>query len=189
MVTESKQTFIPKKPLLTKNNSHGKSVGIFFVISLIILLITIGLAIFSYSYNIFLKKKIENMSTSLERAKSAFEPSLIVELKRVNARIGGAENILKNHVSFSEFFRVLEEDTLKSVRFKQFSYSMSNDGIIDITISGEAQSYSSIALQSDLFGDSKYVRNPIFSNLGLDNFGNITFNMTASVDKSLILYK
>jgi hypothetical protein len=189
MVTDSKQTFIPKKPLLAKNSSHSSNVGIFFIISLIIFLISIGLTIFAYSYSIFLKKRVENMSTSLERAKSAFEPSLIVELKRVNARINEAENILKNHVSFSEFFKVLEEDTLKSIRFKQFNYSLADNGDIDITISGEAKGYSSIALQSDLFGENKYIKNPIFSNLGLDNFGNITFNMTASVDKSLILYK
>jgi len=189
MVTESKQTFIPKKPLSVKEQTRNKSVGLFFMISLIILLISMGLSIFLYSYGIFLKKRVESMSISLERAKSAFEPSLIIELKRVNARINATGEILKGHVAFSEFFKTLEENTLKSVRFKQFTYSMSDNGGIDISLSGEASGYSSIALQSDAFGDNKYIKNPIFSNLGLDNFGNITFNMTASVDPLLILYK
>jgi len=189
MVTESKQTFIPKKPLSVKEKTRGTGVGLFFGVSLIIFLITIGSSIFLYSYGIFLEKRVENMSASLERAKSAFEPSLIIELKRVNARISATEEILKKHMAFSEFFKTLEENTLKSIRFKQFTYSTNDNGGIDVALNGEASGYSSIALQSDAFGDNKYIKNPIFSNLGLDNFGNVTFNMTASVDPLLVLYK
>ncbi len=188
---EPKQSFIPKKPLssVKQKPRSGSSAGLFFGISLIIFVISVGTGTFLYAYNVFLEKKVTNMNTSLERAKSAFEPSLIMELKRVNTRIGFAEKILDKHVAFSKFFKILEEDTLKSVRFKQFTYSIDNKGGVDIDISGEARDYSSIALQSDVFGDNKYIKNPIFSNLGLDSFGNITFNLTAGVDPSLVLYK
>ena len=56
-------------------------------------------------------------------------------------------------------------------------------------LEGEARSYSSVALQSDIFGDNKYLKNPIFSNLGLAKSGDVTFNLELNLDPSVMLYK
>jgi hypothetical protein len=88
----------------------------------------------------------------------------------------------------SQFFDLLEQATLKSVRFKDFRYNASGDGRSSIALSGEADSFAAVALQSDAFGQSRFIREPIFSNLDLDNKGNVIFDFSAFVDPSLISY-
>ena len=56
-------------------------------------------------------------------------------------------------------------------------------------MSGEARSYRTLALQSDVFGESKLIKNPIFSNLSLSTTGDIVFDLSFDVDRSLIMYE
>jgi len=187
-LNEPKQSFIPKKTLAQQGTKKRRGFGLFFGVSLIIFLLTIAAAVATYSYRSFLENRINNMTQSLERAKQAFEPALILELKRLNARITSAESMLANHVAPSEFLALLEQNTLKNVQFTRFEYRVSGD-VAEISLRGRARNYSSVALQSDLFGESKFIKNPIFSNLGLDQNGNVTFDVVADVDASLILYR
>jgi len=187
-INEPKQSFIPKKTLGEQGKKKRRTFGLFFGVSVIIFILTVATAGATYSYRSFLDSSISNMTQSLERAKQAFEPALILELKRLNARINSANSILSNHIALSEFLRLLEENTLKTVQFSRFEYDVSGD-IVQISLRGKARDYSSVALQSDLFGDSKFIKNPIFSNLGLDQNGNVTFDVVANIDLSLILYK
>jgi len=58
-----------------------------------------------------------------------------------------------------------------------------------IKMSGAAIGYRSVALQSDLFTKSKSFIDPIFSNLTLDNSGNVLFNLDFTVDPTFINYQ
>jgi hypothetical protein len=49
--------------------------------------------------------------------------------------------------------------------------------------------YRSIALQSDLFTQNKNLIDPVFSNLTLDNSGNVLFDLEFLVDPSFVNYK
>lgn len=187
-INESKQSFIPKKTLSQRGKKKRHSSGLFFGVSVIIFILTLVTAGAVYSYSSFLDKRIASMGQSLERAKQAFEPSLIIELKRLNSRINSADSILGGHVALSKFLLLLEEITLKTVQFTHFEYNISGN-IVQVSLSGKARNYSSVALQSDLFGQSKFMKNTIFSNLGLDEDGNVMFDVVTNVDLSLILYK
>ncbi len=180
-------SFIPKKPLENAVAPSKKPASIFLVISVIVFAVTLVAAGSVYFYKSLLSKRIDNMSVSLEKAKAAFEPALILELKKLNSRIDASESIAQKHTAPSEVFTLLEELTLKSVRFKKFGYTASSEKIT-VSMSGEAKNYSSIALQSDVLGKSPYVKNPIFSNLSLDSKGNVNFDLTADIDPSLVSY-
>jgi hypothetical protein len=52
-----------------------------------------------------------------------------------------------------------------------------------------AVGYRSMALQSDLFAQNKTFINPIFSNLTLDQSGDVLFDLDFSVDPSFLNYK
>ena len=188
-INESKQTFIPKKSLSETNVPKRRSSSIFFIVALIIFLLSVVTAIGAYGYKTYLDKRVGNLSVSLERAKAAFEPALIQELKQLNTRLKSASDILSKHIAFSRLFGELEKLTLKSVRFDHFSYKMDEKNRILLELSGQATSYSSIALQSDIFGDSIYIKNPLFSNLGLNKKGDVTFDFSAELDPELVIYK
>ena len=56
-------------------------------------------------------------------------------------------------------------------------------------MSGQAVGYRSVALQSDLFAKNKYFLDPVFSNLSLDEKGNVLFDLDFSVDLNFVNYK
>lgn len=188
MVTSVQTSFIPKQATDTVRKRRSTGTWLLVWIALFLFLVSAGAAAGVYFYERMLTSDITEMRDRLERLRSSFEPSLIAELKRLDNRLVTLNSILEGHIQFSRFFSILEQETLQSVRFTQFSYTLDEkDGPL-ITLAGLARGYSSVALQSDMFGKSKYFHNPIFSDMTLDTSGNITFNVTLNVDSELVGY-
>ena len=80
---------------------------------------------------------------------------------------------------------------MKTVGYTKFSYNFdgNKNSKIMVQISGVAVGYRSVALQSDLFTGNKYLIDPVFSNLSLDDKGNVLFDLEFSVDPNFIDYK
>ena len=55
-------------------------------------------------------------------------------------------------------------------------------------MSGKADNYTAIALQSDQLTQNKYIKDPIFENLTLDDRSNVLFDLTFQVDPSFVLF-
>lgn len=183
-------SFIPKKPIVENRSNVSRPTSIFVVISIFILF-TIAIASGGlYFYKLSIEKNITQMSSDLNLAKNRFEPSKIVQLQRLDKRLRASSELLSRHVALSPIFEALESLTMKSVRYTKFSYSLVNDktSTMNITLSGQAVGYRSIALQSDLFKKNKQIIDPVFSNLTLDNSGNVVFDLAFTVDAALINY-
>ena len=129
------------------------------------------------------------MNATLAKAKSSYEPNFIEKITELYNKIEAAKGIIKNHVAASRIFDFLENNTLTSVRFKSLSYKFDRKGQVEITMAGEAKSFSAVALQSDVFGGQKIVKDPVFDNLDLDESGNVTFQFKAVIDPDFLLYK
>lgn len=192
MDKEFQTSFIPKKTILEKEPMHHSSLGgIMNVVALVVFIASILSAGAAYFYRSSLQDRVAQYKVSLERAKAEFEPSLITELQVLDKRMAAATDILQNHIAVSPIFVLLGDITLPTVRYSDFSYEFNpeNPNLVDIKMNGEAKGYNYIALQADLFGDNKFIKNPIFSDFTLDQAGNVDFNLTFSVDKSLVLYE
>jgi hypothetical protein len=193
MDKEFQTSFVPKKKIVEreKKESHSSVVGVANLFALIVFIASILGAGGTYLYRSSLQNTVEGYQSSLALAKAAFEPTLITTLQSLDKRMNAATNILNSHVAVSPIFALLGDLTLPTVRYSDFSYEFNKDNadLVDIKISGQAKGYNYIALQSDLFGQNKFIKNPIFSNFTLDQLGNIDFNLTFSVNKSLVLYE
>lgn len=194
MDKEFQTSFVPKKPIIEKAavaHSGGGFSGAFNLIALVIFIASILAAGATYFYRGSLVDRVAEYKVSLERARGAFEPALITELQVLDKRMRAATEILNNHVVVSPIFALIGEITLPTVRYSDFSYEFNeeNKNLVDVIMTGEAKGYNYIALQADLFGDDKFIKNPIFSDFTLDQGGNVDFALTFSVDKSLVLYE
>jgi len=107
---------------------------------------------------------------------------------RIDARIAQAKTLLAKHIAPSAIFNLLSSQTLQTVQFTDFGYTISEEGVPQISMSGVANSFSSVALQSDQFGGSKVLRDIVFSDISVDPTGKITFSVNATVDPSVVLY-
>lgn len=162
-------TFIPKRPVAPITNQTKPS-GWISLFSFLATIVFVG-AIAAYGILFFYKKQlsssITNTQAGLTRQSENFDSNIVLELNDVNRRLQAAETLLAKHIVVTPLFKSLEEITLKSVRFTNFSLqapsSESPDTLVKMT--GVAQGYDMVALQLDTFSRNRFLKDPVFSNL------------------------
>lgn len=184
-------SFIPKKPMLEERVVKSRPTGLLVIISIFILFTVLIASGGLYFYKGILTKNIVKMENDLNLAKNRFEPAKINQLQVLDKRLQASNTILSKHIAISPIFKTLQELTMKTVRYTKFSYGLSADKNpkIVVKMSGQAVGYRSIALQSDLFKKNKYLIDPVFSNLSLNDKGSVLFDLEFSVDPNFVDYK
>lgn len=179
-----KTSFIPKASLAVERRQSAPQnpVGIVNVIASIILILALVAAGGLFLFEQFTIQNIERKRASLERARAAFEPATIRELARLDTRLTAGQTLLNGHMAPSYLFDEIERLTLNSVRFKDFAFGEVGPGRVMVTMAGEARSFNALALQSDAFGASQFFTEPIFTDLNLDETGNVVFTFNGVVD-------
>tara|TARA_B100000745_G_scaffold300516_1_gene254899 strand:+ start:3067 stop:3789 length:723 start_codon:yes stop_codon:yes gene_type:complete len=192
MDSNIKASFIPDK--VTPTSSGGSrmrgegGVGdILVLLAVVILAAALALAAGVFLYDRFLVTSVEKKNAQLNRAKEAFDPILIQELVRLDARLNASADVLAKHLAPSEVFSLLESLTLQSIEYESLDYGIGEDGVIRITMNGKAQSVNGVALQSSVFGAHNAIINPIFSDLDLTGDG-VTFSVVAELDPLALQY-
>lgn len=184
-------SFIPKKPLSEDRVQTTKPVSILVFIATIIFFASLLGAGLMYFYKASLIRSVSISKSNLDKAKEAFEGDFIRELQDFDRRISASNEILSSHVTLSPIFEALGVATLKSVQFTKFAHNITGSGTsakIVVTMSGKADNYTAIALQSDQLTLNKYIKDPIFENLTLDERSNVLFDLTFQVDPSFVLF-
>lgn len=191
MDTRLRTSFIPKKTLISKSDAGGGrvSINLFLSLGVIIFFLVLAIAAGLYLYKTVIQKKIAEEGAALEKAKKAFEPSLIADVKRLDNRISTAKVVLDNHTIVLPVFDMLEALTLKTVRFTKFEYRNVKGSVPSLQLDGEAKSYSSVALLSDSFAEDERIKSPVFSNLNLNEAGGVKFSFQASLDPTMTSFK
>ena len=187
-------SFIPKKPMVEERVAPSRSIGVFTVLSIFILFTVLLATGGLYLYKGSLVKKIADMQNTLALASTRFESAKISELQLLDKRLRASAEILSHHISITPVFKALSLITMKTVRYNKFSYDLGTDKDAKVTIkmSGVAVGYRSVALQADLFStkdEGKNFIDPVFSNLTLDDKGNVLFDLEFSVDPNFVNYK
>mgnify|MGYP000740056868 CR=1 FL=1 len=186
-----KTSFIPKQSLsVERRASAGKnSIGVINVAASVILIAALVGAAGVFLFEQFTIQSIAQKRESLDRARAAFEPATIKELSRLNTRLTAGSTLLSTHPAPSRLFSEIEDITLSSVRFRDFSFSETAPGRITVSMNGEARSFNALALQSDAFGASDFFTEPIFDNLNLNEAGNVVFSFTGVVSGNTLRYQ
>ncbi len=191
MEPKFQNSFIPKKPMgLTQNVgvqvSHPTNIfsviaGVIFVIAL---LVSGGL----FTYGKILNSQIKEVQVKILDARGAYEPEKIKELIDIDKKISSSNDLLRNHVAVSEVLSLLENLTLKKMRFTSFEYAKNNNKPT-VSITGDIQTYNALARQQEFFASTEFIRNPRFTDFNLGDNGYISVKFSADLDQSLISYK
>ena len=191
METNFQTSFIPKKPMMQERVEPQRSVNIFTIVSLFILFTVLLVTGGFYFYKGVINNDIIAKDKSLSIAKNGSELPTIVKLQILEKRLKASTEILANHISVNPIFTALHAITEKTVRFTKFGYDVA-DSKVNVKMSGIAINYHAMALQSDLFSTKEEGKNfidPVFSNLTLDDKGNVHFDLAFSVDRSFVNYQ
>jgi len=183
-------SFIPKKPILAEEVHHREPLSLLTVAAVFIFFTMLFASGGLYFYRAALAKNITQMKDSLTAAQNRFEPERLSELQALDKRLDAARMILATHIAPSPLLEALGAITMKTVRYTKFTYTLNEKtSQINVHLIGEAVGYRAVALQSDLFAKNKNFIDPVFSNLALDDKGNVLFDLDFLVDASLVNYK
>ncbi len=191
MDKEFKTTFIPKKNLSGAKAPESKKVkaarSLLGIIALLLFVTAVLTTAGVYLFKIRLAAVVNSRIDSINRSEKAFEPAVILELKKLDIRLQAGTHLLNNHVAISDFLESLAESTLPDVSFSDFDVTLGGDGA-DVNISGEARGYLQIAQQSDVFEDNQYIQNHIFSDFSKTEAGRIGFALQFTINPELVKF-
>jgi len=165
--------------------------GVFLVIALVLFLASLTVAGVVYVRRVSLDKAIngpQGLKESLATAREAFNSDLLTTITRFDLKLSAGNELLNRHVTLVPLFEALNQYTLKTVRFTSFDYE-SAGGVPKLILRGEAQSFESIALQTESYVLSRQFKDIIFSNLNVDNKEKVVFELSMNVSTDLISYK
>jgi len=198
METKYQTSFIPKKPVTMSGQVRSGSMSLFLLISIIIFLVSLGLAGYVFLEKSILIQKINADKSTIEANKNGLtSDSVTIEsLVELNSRINISKDLLNRHISVSPIFNFLQQATLKSVRFNNFNFSStgkdaSGANRISVQMSGIAKGWETVASQADEFGKSdwrKIISEPKISNLNLNTDGSVSFLFSAYVSPDFLFY-
>lgn len=188
MAEQFQTSFIPKKSFDVGPAKPKRGAGIIFTIATLLAIISVVAAGGTFAYERFLESSITRKKEELQKARAAFEPELIRELSHLDTKLKTAKELLSSHLAISGVFDLLEETTLETVRFTDFGYAIEPTGI-RVSLAGVARSFTSVALQSDEFGKSRFIREPVFSGFKLNDRGDVQFNASALIDPAVVSYE
>jgi len=190
METGAQQTFIPHEiPTAIGQNRARRRGGseLFSLVSLVLFVASGALAAGVFLYAEYLEASAASKTDQLERAKAAFEPSLIHELTRLDDRMRAAGEVLGKHVAPTAFFKMLEQTTIGTISFSSLSFDTPDAQHLKISMKGIAASVNAIALQADLFSKGGMVVSPIFSDIDRRAEG-VNFSLVAQINPAAINY-
>ncbi|MFC1756931.1 hypothetical protein ACFLZC_02130 [Patescibacteria group bacterium] len=186
-------SFIPKTAYSSTQKVALRKVGMGLVLKISIILLVLSVLLFggAFVYKRVLAKQIDDLSISLGRAKTAFDPELITEMDRFGSGVFVVQEILTEHLLPSRILGVIEEFTLSEVSFNSFKYSsVSSESIksfktskntqdsINASLSGEARDYSTLAEQVEVFKRSDDIKDFAFSSFLLTQAGTVSFDLS-----------
>jgi hypothetical protein len=184
-------TFIPKGQTLSGTGTvvtRRRERSLLGFIGALIFTCSVLVALGAYGYGYYLKTSIVEMAKALETGRAQLDPEAVSELISLNNRIVSTADLIGSHVILSPFFKFLEATTLKTVRFTYFDYKMGPQAL-EVTLRGEAQNYTALAQQADVLNKSGHLSKIIFSDLTLNEKGNVIFSLSAAVDSRLLSYQ
>ena len=191
MEPKFQSSFIPKGPIASSVSPASTKIKrprtILGLISVTLFSLSVIAAVGVFGYKFYLEYSIKAMAAELEAAKASIEEETVKEIMRLNNRILATEDLIDSHLVISPLFSYLESSTLRNVRFTEFSYSAKDNAMV-LRMRGEARGYAALAQQAEIFKKNKDFKNPVFSNLTLDDKGNVVFVFTTEVNSGLLSY-
>jgi hypothetical protein len=141
-----------------------------------------------FVYKQYMETSLNSKKEQLQRAKDAFDPSLIQQLTRLDDRMHAGSTILAQHIAPTLFLDALSQATLTTVQFSNMAVDAGDPAHINVKFSGIAQSINSIALQAQIMSKNGVMADPIFSGIQRQSDG-VHFALTLAVNPKAIGYE
>ncbi len=199
METHFQTSFIPKKPMAqsgeASNPSPKQGISLLMTLGVFLFIVSIAIAGGAYGWKYYLLQQRSTYVDTLTQREAQFSPDRIKLLSDTDKKISLAKSLIKNHLMISDIFNKIAHLTVDNIRF--VSMSISSPDIskpITVSMSGYGPTYQVVAFQSDALGQLEQyglhnvVLNPVLTNPVQNQNGTISFDFSATINPSSILY-
>ncbi len=195
MANQNQNSFIPKGSFSQSRSRMESSIGLINLIAFIVLGAVLLFSAGAFMYQYWLLNSLNRpcdsaggcgLAEEFNREMQDLDVSAVTRLVNLDSKMRSARSVVNNHITLVPLLNLVEQNTLHSVRFSNFEFSRSGG---DLKMSGIARSYEDMALQSRIFRSAPGVRQVSFSGFGGDDQGNIRFNVSLTIDESILKYQ
>jgi len=166
-------------------HSEG-GVNMLLVVALVILGIVVLMAVGVFAYSKFLHNEADQKAAALAAAQAQVSQDTVEGFLRLKNRLTSAQTLLDSHIALSQFFTVLENLTLESVRFNSLTVNIAPDHSAEIKMTGTAKDFNALAAQSAAFAIDKRIKQAIFSGINATKDG-VSFEVAAKLDPRMVV--
>lgn len=189
MDSKFSSSFIPKASY-GEAGDEKQEFNFFSVVAILLFILSIFVTGGLFFYRMSLKSDNENLKSQLSTAAAAIDIKGINEIMAFEKRIASIKEILQNHVAVSEYFNLLEKNTVSKVQFTDLKYSSLRGRNVEVQMSGKASTFGAIALQEDVFLQDPNTRSVSFNNMRSDKkTGSVAFAFKGEFKMDLIKFK
>ncbi len=174
-------------PPENKKVGKGGIADVLMLVAIILLASSLAIATGVFLYSHLINTQVESKKASLNRVRNAIDKNTIENLKLLSKRLTVGNDILNKHNAVSEVFRALEQITLKSVQFTSFRFQSAPPDTLKLFLRGKALTVNAVAAQSKAFAaNPDKFQNTIFSNLGFEKDGTVSFRVSTDINPDFI---
>ncbi len=190
MVDSTKTSFIPKQAIgiVPGRVPHRKHFNILSFIGIVVFLCGMILAVGVFLYKGISEKALVGKKEELQALKNSFNQDDITALRALDRRINVSNVFLNQHLSPSLVFDALELRTQHDVSFTDFSYDRRESGSVELVLKGTALRFNTVALESQQLADAAVLTRTIFSDLNVDDKGQVHFTATSGGNTVALAY-
>lgn len=184
-------SFIPKKPMIpgSMGIATKKPTSVLSVVAVLMVVIVVLMSVGAFLYNQKLSKDNTSKKQQIEQEIKTFDPTLTDQLTVLKSRIDSAKELLKNHLALTNFFNLLNENTVSTIQFREFSYTGGPGKPLLVKLAGKAKNFNDLIFQSDTILANPHFKNAVFSGFLLDKEGNVLFNLDTEIDPGYVSYQ
>lgn len=159
----------------------------FLLVALFVVGVSLLASIATFAYDRYLTHRLEVKAEELALAQRSVNQDQVEEFIRLRDRLVHGEALIEKHAAVSQFFDVLEAQTLQSVRYNTLELEVAEDQTARVDIEGTANNFNALAAQSNALATEKDIRRAIFSGIVVNQNGSVSFRLTADLDSRLVI--
>ncbi len=180
----------PVRPLGVTNRRPRAPIGLGYLVTLIVFLISVIASGGVFFYLGYVNKQIDSLVAEIEKKKDT-EPATTAALKRLSNRIESSKVLLKNHVAVSGVLGALERTTLAPVQLTGLSVAPAkgSDAKLMLTIEGQTLDLDAVAFQYVTTRDIDGVSGLVVTEVDNNKPGRTTFTFEGDVNERLVSFE
>lgn len=168
--------------------SRSDFAGAFGFLCYMLLVIALVLATGVFLYGQVLMKTKSSKDAQLAAAFQNIDDNTVKGFVRLRNRLDSSYTLLNNHVAFTGLFSAIEKILPSSVGFLSMHLSMNSSGERTLEGAGVAKSFNALASASAALSEDGRIKSAIFSHIGVNTNGTVSFTLSATPDPELVAF-